>query len=102
MISLWTDSELVERETSLPQSVEWFEINELALMRYARSCQQASHTAAWSTAYADFLLIRVRSYQRQFYFIWTVVHLLGLKRCESPMQKMMAYLSGNYRVICAT
>lgn len=45
MISLRTDSKLVEGETSMPQSVEWFEINELALMRNPQSCQQGSHSS---------------------------------------------------------
>jgi len=29
----------------MPQSVKWFEINELALMRNLRTCQQASHNS---------------------------------------------------------
>lgn len=45
MISLRTDSKLVEGETSMPQSVERFEINELALMRNPQSCQQGSHSS---------------------------------------------------------
>lgn len=36
-------SELVEGESSMPQNVEWFEVNELALVRNLRNCQQASH-----------------------------------------------------------
>lgn len=45
MISLQTDSDLVERETSMPQGVELFEVNELALMTNLRTCQQASHNS---------------------------------------------------------
>lgn len=29
----------------MPQSVEWFEVNELALMRNLRACQQDSHNS---------------------------------------------------------
>lgn len=38
-------SELVEGETSMPQTVKWFEVNELALMRNLRTCQKASNNS---------------------------------------------------------